>query len=64
MMPEHDSETEALRREFGYVPQLSDGESWVVYRDQMLIVIHPDRRPRLYPRGGRGVYSEIEPVVM
>lgn len=51
----------ALRREFGYVPDVSDGEAWAVHQDHTLIVIHPARRPRLYKRGCGGVYYEIEP---
>ncbi|MGJ5032295.1 hypothetical protein ACQR1I_36035 [Bradyrhizobium sp. HKCCYLS2038] len=51
----------ALRREFGYVTDLQDGEQWTVYQNRTLIVIHPERRPRLYKRGCGGVYYEIEP---
>ncbi len=50
-----------LKREFGYVPDEKNGEKWTVYRDHTLIVIHPERRPRLYTRGCYGTYSEIEP---
>lgn len=52
---------ESLRREFGYVPDEKAGEQWVVYQDHTLIVIHYERRPRLYERGCGGVYVEIEP---
>lgn len=51
----------ALRREFGYVPDEGDGEHWVVYRDNILLVVHPERKPKLFERGCRGSYSEIEP---
>lgn len=55
---------EALRRTFGYAPDERDGEQWVVYQDRVLIVIHPERRPRLYKRGalGAGDYTEVEPL--
>ncbi len=55
---------DALRKEFGYAPQENDGEKWVIYRDCMLIVAHPERRPRIYRRGGSGVhdYTEIDPL--
>lgn len=55
---------EALKREFGYVPDEDGGEKWTVYQDRVLIVIHPVRRPRIYRRGGFGPndYCEIEPV--
>ena len=52
---------DALRREFGYVPDEGDGEKWIVYQDHTLIVIHPERRPRLYKRGCGGSFYEIEP---
>lgn len=54
----------ALRREFGYAPNEADGESWTVYQDRCLIVIHPERRPRIYRRGAFGPtdYWEIEPL--
>lgn len=53
---------EALRREFGYVPNENEGEKWCVYQDQCLIVIHEYRNPRLYRRGCGGVYYEIDPL--
>ncbi len=54
---------EALRREFGYAPNEADGENWTVYQGQMLIVIHPERRPRIYRRGsGPHDFIEIEPL--
>jgi hypothetical protein len=53
---------ESLRREFGYVPRTDEGESWTVYQDRTLIVIHQERRPRLYPRGADGSFYEIEPL--
>jgi hypothetical protein len=53
----------ALKREFGYLPDEAGGEKWVVYQDRSLIVVHPDRRPRIYPRHGTGCnYYEIEPL--
>lgn len=53
---------EALKREFGYVPNEEAGEKWVVYQDRALIVVHPERRPRIYRRGYYGDFYEIEPV--
>lgn len=53
---------QALKREFGYVPLEEEGEKWIVYQDRALIVVHPERRPRIYRRGDCGAYSEIEPV--
>jgi hypothetical protein len=50
-----------LRRDFGYVPREEEGEQWCVYQDHTLIVVHPERRPRMYKRGCGGVYYEIEP---
>ena len=50
-----------LREEFGYAPDESDGEKWVVYRDNMLIVTHHRNKPKLFERGCRGDYIEIEP---
>ncbi len=52
----------ALKREFGYVPEEERGEKWVVYQERALIVVHPERRPRIYRRGGNGVPYEIEPL--
>ena len=53
----------ALRREFGYTPDEKGGERWAVYQDRALIVIHPERRIRVYRRHGSGPhdYYEIEP---
>ena len=51
----------ALDREFGYIPDEQDGEKWCVWQDRVLIVVHPYRKPRLYERGGRGNYVELEP---
>ena len=51
----------ALKREFGYVPNEKDGEKWCVYQDHSLIIVHPERRPRIYKRGCGGLYYEIEP---
>lgn len=50
----------ALEEHFGYAPQ--DGEKWCVYQDAVLIVIHPDHRPRVYERGGGGEFMELEPI--
>ena len=50
----------ALQREFGYVPDERGGEKWCVFRDQHLIVVHPDRLVRVYRRGHHGDYYEIE----
>lgn len=52
----------ALRREFGYVPNDRRGERWVVYQGAVLIVTHPDDRPKLYYRDGSGSPVEIEPL--
>ncbi len=60
-----DEETKvALRRVFGYCPDEEDGEKWTVFQDRALIVIHPERRPRLYRRGSCNAndYYEIEPL--
>lgn len=53
-----------LRRVFGYAPNEADGEKWVVFRDRALIVVHPERRPRIYRQHGLGPsdYYEIEPL--
>lgn len=51
----------SLRKTFGYAPNERDGEQWAVYQDHSLIVIHPERRPRIYKRGCGGSYYEIEP---
>ena len=51
---------QALRREFGYVPDEADYDKWIVYEDT-LIVINPRRRPRLFRKGCAGNYYEIEP---
>lgn len=52
----------SLKREFGYVPDEDQGEKWAVYQDHFLIVIHYDRKPRIYKRGCKGDYYEIEPT--
>src|SRR3546814_13188537 len=54
----------ALRETFGYVPDERPGEKWVVYRDNILIVTHPPDKPRLYERGCRGSYFELDPDLM
>lgn len=60
-MQQHAATMRALRETFGYEPDERGGEKWTVYQDRMLIVIHPERRPRLYERGCNGVYFEFEP---
>jgi len=52
---------DSLLKAFGYAPIEEDGERWCVFRDN-LIVIHPNRRPRVYRRGCHGDYYEFEPV--
>lgn len=51
----------SLRQEFGYAPDERGGERWTVFQNHTLVVIHPERRPRLYKRGCGGLYYEIEP---
>lgn len=51
---------QGLKRDFGYCPD-ETREKWVIFRDNSLIVVDPDRRPRIYRRGGNGVPVEIEP---
>lgn len=51
----------ALRKEFGYVPDDRGGEVWCVYQNRALIVLHPERRPRIYGRSSSGVPYEFEP---
>jgi len=53
---------EALRREFGYIPDTRSGEQWTVYKDHALIVTHPERLIRVYERNHGGVYHEIDPT--
>lgn len=53
----------SLQRTFGYSPDERGGEKWVVYQDN-LIVIHPERRPRIYKPGCAGVYYELEPTFL
>lgn len=57
----HGDVAAAIERIFGYVPNENIGESWAIYRGQTLIVIHSDRRPRLYKAGGGGVHVELDP---
>jgi hypothetical protein len=54
----------ALKTAFGYVPDEGRGEKWVVYQDRALIVVHPERRPRIYKRHAAGEHDfyEIEPL--
>lgn len=66
MIEEPDNYEKAMRslvETFGYRPDERGGEQWTVYRDEALIVIHPERRPRVYERGCGGIYAEIEPVL-
>lgn len=60
-MMQEDELFASLQREFGYRPDERNGERWIVFQDHNLIVIHPERRPRIYKRGCGGVYYEIEP---
>lgn len=53
---------ESLKLEFGHRPDEKMGERWIVYQGHSLIVIHPERRPRIYKRGCGGTYYEIEPA--
>lgn len=57
----HEKAMADLQREFGYRPDERGGEKWAVYQGRCLIVIHPERRPRLYDRGCGGMFYEIEP---
>jgi hypothetical protein len=52
---------QALEREFGYAPNEAAGERWTIYRGEYLIVVHPEQKPRVYARNGRGDYNELEP---
>lgn len=55
-----DSKTvENLRREFDYVPNEGGDERWVIFDDK-LIVIHRDRPPRVYCRGGETYTLETD----
>jgi hypothetical protein len=57
-----DAETlSALDREFGCRPDEANGERWAIY-NRHLIVIHPDRRPRIFKPGCGGSYYELEPT--
>lgn len=58
---EHRKVLDALYETFGYRPDEPGGENWTVYQGHSLIVVHPERRPRIYKRGCGGVYYEIEP---
>ena len=51
---------EDLYQAYGYVPNEAEGERWTVY-EEVLIVIHPERRPKIFTRGCAGSYYEIEP---
>ena len=53
---------DSLEREFGYRPNEKGGEEWCVYQNHSLIVIHPERRPRIFKRGCGGNFYEIEPI--
>lgn len=50
-----------LQKDFGYVKN-DPREQWVVFKYRHLIVIHPKNRPRIYKKGCRGSYYEIEPI--
>lgn len=52
---------DSLYETFGYRPDEQSGENWTVFQDHSLIVIHPERRPRIYKRGCSGLFYEIEP---
>lgn len=51
----------ALLDAFGYVPDERGGEKRCVYQDHSLIVVHPERIPRIYKRGCGGLFYEIVP---
>ncbi len=51
----------ALKREFGYAPDEAYGEKWVIYKNNFLVVVHPEQRPKVFERGCAGLYFEIEP---
>jgi hypothetical protein len=55
---------EALKREFGYVPDKDAGEQWTVYRDRALLVFHPERLIKVFRRGALGEqdYCECNPA--
>lgn len=55
---------ETLRRTFAYAPNKQDGEQWVVYRNDQLLVFHRDRFIKVYRRGALDAndYSEIDPA--
>lgn len=53
------NEVEMLRKHFGYIPDPRGGEVWTVYRGETLIVVHPERKPRIYKRG-RVAFMELE----
>lgn len=61
-MHNHNS-IEAIKQDFGFIPREEDGEQWVVYQGKVLIVIHPERKPRLYRKRESDPqhYLEIEP---
>lgn len=52
-----------LRESFGYSPH--HPEQWTLYappgRDPVLVVIHPERKPRIYKLHCGGVYTEFDP---
>lgn len=50
----------SLRNIFGYIPDEAAGEQWTVYRNHTLIVVHPDRLPRIYEHGCAGSFIEID----
>lgn len=46
---------------FGYIPNEAEGEQWTIYQSNSLIVVHADRKPRIYRRGCGGSYCEVDP---
>lgn len=54
----------ALLGEFKYIPDEDGGEKWIVYHDEVLIVLHPARLIRCYKRGATDSqdYYEIDPT--
>ena len=52
---------DSLEKTFGYRPDMMHGEKWVVYDFDKLIVVHPERKPRIFTPGCGGSYVEIDP---
>lgn len=61
---EHRKIMQSLQSEFGYTPDEKNGENWTVcqgYHGHLnLVVVHPERRPRIYKHGCAGIFYEIE----